>query len=141
MKASCGFTLLFYTMGIGWCINYMMKKVIDEKKGIFNLPKEAFTYPFHPWDMRRLTLNGHNAVYKECRQILNKKPGDPTCAWALMENSAPLDGDDESVSVPESESTDNFFLCVVPCKLSWESRCLTVPSTIPDAGRGLCPTV
>jgi hypothetical protein len=48
LKASCGFTLLFYTMGIGWCINYMMKKVIDEKKGIFNLPKEAFTYPFHP---------------------------------------------------------------------------------------------
>ena len=76
--------------------------------------------------MQRLTSNSHNAVYEKHRQILNK-PGNPTFAWAPIENSALLDRGDKSGSMPNS---NNFFLC-------WESRCIVAPSTIPDAGCGL----
>ena len=118
--ASCGFNPFILHH------RHRLKKAIDKNKEIFNLPEEAFTYPFRTRDMRRLTLYGHNAVYEKHRQITNK-PGDPTLAWAPIERSAPLDKGDKSGSMP---SSNNFFL-------HCESRCLILPRTIPDAGHGL----
>ena len=77
--ASCGFNPFILHP------RHRLKKAIDKNKEIFNLPEEAFTYPFRTRDMRRLTLNGHNAVYEKHRQIINK-PGDPTLAWAPIES-------------------------------------------------------
>ncbi len=136
--ASCGFTLSFYTTGIDRKINSAMKTAIHEKRGVFNLPDEAFTYPFRPWDIRKRTTLGELAVYDEYREILNQ-PADPAVAWSPTETSAPLDAgdDDESAILPDSEISDSFYLRIVPSKLIWESRCLVAPSTIPDAGRGL----
>jgi hypothetical protein len=46
--ASQGITLSFSTTAIDLAIDTVMRKAIDEKKGIFTLPDEAFTYPFRP---------------------------------------------------------------------------------------------
>ena len=134
--ASRGFTLSFYTTGIDLAIDTAMRKAIDEKKGIFTLPDEAFTYPYRPWDVRKLKTTGQTGVYDEYREILNT-PIDPNLAWIPTESSAPLDGGDEDGAVPNSETTDNFYLRIVPSKLYWESRCSVAQSTIQGAGRGL----
>ena len=78
--ASQGFTLSFYTTGIDLAIDTVMRKSIDEKKGIFTLPDEAFTYSFRPWHMRKLMTTGHTGAYDEYGEILNK-PMDPNLAW------------------------------------------------------------
>ena len=65
--SSQGFTLSFYTTGIDLVIDTVMRKSIDEKKGIFTLPDEAFTYLFRPWDMRKLMTTGHTGAYDEYR--------------------------------------------------------------------------
>lgn len=134
--ASRGFTLSFYTTGIDLAIDNAMRKAVDERRGIFTLPDEAFTFPFRPWDVRKLTTTGHTGVYDEYREILNT-PTDPNLAWIPTESSAPLDGGDEDGAVPDSETTDNFYLRMVPSKLYWESKCYVAQSTIPAAGRGL----
>ena len=77
---SQGFTLSFYTTGIDLAIDTVMRKAIDEKKGIFTLPDEAFTYSFPPWDMRKLMTTGHTGAYDKYREILNT-PMDPNLAW------------------------------------------------------------
>ena len=98
--ASCGFNPFILHP------RHRLKKAIDKNKEIFNLPEEAFTYPFRTRDMRRLTLNGHNAVYEKHRQI--NKPGDPTLAWAPIESSAPLDkGDKSGIACPTA--TISFY--------------------------------
>ena len=134
--ASRGFTMSFYTTGVDVGINDAMRSAMAEKKGIFNLPEEVFTYPNRPWDIRRLTSTGHTNVYDEYREILNR-PSDPDLAWIPKDKVTHVDGGEDSGSVPQSETTDNFYLRIVPCKLFWESRCFVAESTIPDAGRGL----
>ena len=131
-----GFTLSFYTTGVDPDINDAMRSALAEKKGIFNLPDEVFTFPNRPWDIRRLTSTGHTNVYDEYREILNR-PSDPDLAWIPEQHMAQVDGGEDSGSVPQSETTDNFYLRIVPCKLFWESRCFVAESTIPNAGRGL----
>jgi len=133
--ASRGFTLSFYTTGVDVSINDAMRTAMAEKKGIFNLPEEVFTYPNRPWDIRRLTSTGHANVYDNYREILNR-PSDPDLAWIPQEHMAHVDGGEDG-SVPQSETTDNFYLRIVPCKLFWESRCFVAQSTIPNSGRGL----
>jgi hypothetical protein len=99
---SRGFTLSFYTTGIDLTIDTVMRKAIDEKKGIFTLRDEVFTYPFRPWDVRKLTTTGHTGTYDEYREILNTAM-DPNLAWIPAESSAPLDGSDEDGAVPKME--------------------------------------
>ena len=135
MLASRGFTLSFYTMGVDVGINQAMRRAVADRKGIFNLPQEVFTFPNRPWDLRKLASQGQMNVYDEYREILNK-PAEPELAWVPQENSAPFEAGEDG-SIPDSQSTDSFFLRMVPCKLFWESRCYVAQSTIPNAGRGL----
>ncbi|CAB4035526.1 Hypothetical predicted protein, partial [Paramuricea clavata] len=72
----------------------------------------------------------------EYREILNT-PMDPNLAWIPTQSSALLDGGDEDGSVPNSETTDNFYLRMVPSQLYWESRCSVAQSTITGTGSGL----
>ncbi|XP_028410937.1 uncharacterized protein LOC114544140 [Dendronephthya gigantea] len=136
--ASSGHTMSFYTTGVEAAIDASMREAIADKRGIFNLPDEAFTYPFRPWDIRRIgRKNDHDRVYQDKREILNA-PIDPGTAWRPDEKvSAAHGGDEMTGGIPESETTDQFFLQLVPCTLFWESKCYVGKSNIPGAGRGL----
>jgi hypothetical protein len=81
--ASQGFTLSHYTTGIDLAIDIVMRKAIDEKRGIFTLLDEAFTYSFRPWDVLKLMKTGHTGAYGEYREILNT-PMDPNLAWTRL---------------------------------------------------------
>ena len=72
-----------------------MRSAVAEKKGIFNLPEEVFTYPNRPWDIRRLTSTGHDHVYDNYREILNR-PSDPDLAWIPQEHAAHVDEGEDS---------------------------------------------
>ena len=85
MLASRGFTLSFYTMGVDVGINQAMRRAVADRKDIFNLLQEVFTFPNRPWDLRKLALQGQLNVYDECREILNK-PAEPELAWVPQEN-------------------------------------------------------
>ena len=115
MLASCGFTLSFYTTGVDVNINQAMRRAVADRKGIFNLPQEVYTFPSQSWDLRKLALQGQLNVYDEYRETLNK-PAEPELTWVLQENSAPFEAGEDG-SIPDSQSTDSFFLRMVPCKL------------------------
>ena len=126
--ALSGHTLSFYTTGIDMSIDRAMRDAIKDKRGIFSLPEEIFTYPYRPWDLRKLWHDVDNTLrYAEVRPILNR-PSDPK-VWSGTET----DDSDEM----DSQCSDNFFFNIQSSKLFWESRCYAAKSTIPDAGLGL----
>ncbi|CAB4023003.1 Hypothetical predicted protein, partial [Paramuricea clavata] len=126
--AFSGHTLSFYTTGIDMSIDRAMRDAIEKKRGVFSLPEEVFTYPYRPWDLRKLWNDVDNARrYAEVRPILNR-PSDPK-VWSGTEN--------DDADHMDSESSDNFFFNIQPSTLFWESRCYAAKSTILDAGLGL----
>ena len=108
MLASRGFTLSFYTTGVDVSINDAMRSAVAEKKGIFNLPEEVFTYPNRPWDIRRLTSTGHDHVYDDYREILNQ-PSDPDMAWTPQEHTAHVDKGEDSGSCSTKRKHGQFL--------------------------------
>lgn len=137
--ASLGYTLSFYTTGVDVGIDSAMREAITHKRGIFNLPEELFTYPYRPWDLRKLWKNEEDERrYRESRPILNR-PTDPA-VWARTETDGlakAVDDDDNDEDLLNSQDSDNFLFRIVLCKLYWETRCYSAESQIRDAGRGL----
>ena len=109
-----GHTLSFYATGINMTINDNMRDAINNQWGIFYLPQDVFTYPYRPWDLRRLWIDVCilEAPFVEYREIL-KPPKNPGYAWRLL--SAPNDNEEEDEY--ESQQSDSFFFRVVPSYL------------------------
>ena len=135
--ARLGFTISYYTTGLDDNVDSAMRDAITKKRGIFNLPEEVFTFPYRPWDLRKLWKDDvhRERRYGETRPILNR-PADPA-AWNRGENEGSAIDDDDDDNLPDSEDSDSFLFRAVPCKLFWESRCYVATSQIPCAGRGL----
>ena len=77
-----GHTLSFYATGINMTINDNMRDAINNQWGIFYLPQDVFTYPYRPWDLRRLWIDVCilEAPFVEYREIL-KPPKNPGYVW------------------------------------------------------------
>ena len=48
--------LAFYTMGVDVGINQAMRRAVADRKGIFNLPQDVFTFPNRPWVKKHTTI-------------------------------------------------------------------------------------
>ena len=131
--AEHGYTLSYYTTGINTSINTSMREAIAEKRGIFSLPQDVFSYPYRPWDLRKEWPDVSKAPpkpYEEFRQILNP-PSNPESVWRGIECGI----DEEELS--ESQHDDTYFFRVIPSKFHHESQCFKSQSTIAGAGNGL----
>ena len=134
LLASQGHTLSYYTTGINTAINDSMRDAINNQRGIFSLPQDVFTYPYRPWELRKLwpDVSILEPPFLEYREILNP-PKNPGRAWRLPSEHNDNDEGDEN----ESQQSDSFFFRVVPSEMIYESLCFKAPSTIPNAGYGL----
>ena len=138
--ATGGLTFAFYATGIDTSIWREMREAIKEKKGLFNLPEEIFSYPMRPWEIRRLQRDDVSEKDREAltqlRPISNV-PELPENAWRLPPSSAaPIAVEDEH-DTPTSQPEDHFYYRLIDCPLHFESLCYCDKSTIHNAGFGL----
>ena len=92
-----------------------MREAIKEKKGLFNLPEEIFSYPMRPWEIRRLQRDDVSDKERETLTQLRSISNVPVSSAAPV---AVEDEHDTSTSQPED-------------------LCYCAKSTIHNAGLGL----
>lgn len=138
--AAMGYTLTFYTTGIDVDIHEQMQTAMTKGDGLFNLPDEIFSYPFRPWDIRRLKRG--DSCDAEAREILVQyspilnSPESPDQLWKPSLAAPPVATDDEQ-DTQCSQEEDSFYFRIVECPLRHETLCFRGKSSIPGSGYGL----